>query len=70
MQALLDFEQHIIDTVIDLWRDNLRLCIMVADTSKTCCEISYHLCGSSEHFFKLSVQFDAFNGYFVVNFQR
>jgi len=25
------------------------------------------LCGSSEHFLKLSVQFGAFDGYFVVN---
>jgi len=46
------------------------MCMLVADTSNTCSEINYHLCGSSEHFLKLSVQFDAFNGYFVVNFKR
>jgi len=41
--------------------------MLVADTSNTFSEMNYHLCGSSEHFFKLSVQFDVFNGYSVVN---
>jgi len=46
------------------------MCMLVADTSNTCSEINYHLRGSLEHLFKLSVQFDAFNGYFEVNFKR
>jgi len=30
----------------------------------------FHLCGSTEHFLKLSMQSDAFNGYFVFNVER
>ena len=46
------------------------MCMLVADTSDTYSQTNYHLCGSAEHLFKLSVQFDAFNGYFVVNFKK
>jgi len=48
MQILSDFEQDIIDAVIDPWCDGLRsVCMLLADTSNTCFEMNYHLCGSS-----------------------
>jgi len=66
METLSDFESYIIDAVIDLRHDHLRSRVhAVTDTSTACSEINYHLRGSSKQFFELSVQFDAFNGYFV-----
>jgi len=72
MHTLSDFEQDIIDAVIDLWCDHLRSHVHAGGRHfkhKLWNQLSF-LCGSSEHLFKLSVQFDAFNGYFVVNFKR
>jgi len=44
------------------------VCMLVAETFNTCCKILLILlCGSSEHFLKLSLQFGAFDGDFVVN---
>jgi len=37
------------------------------NTLNTCSDINIHLCDSPEHFMKLSMKFDACNGYFVVN---
>jgi len=38
-----------------------------ADTLNTCSEMNLHLYDLPEHFMKLSMQFYARNGYFVVN---
>jgi len=52
---------------VTIWN---HVCMLVADTSNTCFEMNFHLRGLSEHFFKLSMQFDVFNAYFVVNIKR
>jgi len=41
-------------------------CMLVVDTLNTCSDINAHLCDSAEYFMKLSMKFDACNGYFVV----
>jgi len=43
------------------------VCILMADTLITCFDMSVHLYDSPEHFMKLSMEFDARNGYFAVN---
>jgi len=54
----LDFEQNIIEAAIDQWRDCLRSCVHAGGGHfehmlwNYC---SFVLCGSSEHFMKLSV---------------
>jgi len=45
MQAWFDFEQDIMDAVIDQWRDCLR----------SCSEMNVYLYDLSKHFMKLSV---------------
>ena len=52
MQTWCDFEQNVINAAIDQWRNRLRSCVLVADTLNTCLFV---LCGSSEHFVKLSL---------------
>jgi len=45
-QTWVDFEQNVIEAAIDQWRDSLRscrLCMLVADTLNTCCEIIVYL---------------------------
>jgi len=45
----------------------LCVCVLLADTSSTCSDMNYK---NKEYFFKLSMQFDAFNGYFVVDIKK
>jgi len=49
-QTWVDFEQNVVDAAIDQ-------CMLVVDTLRTCFEIIVYfvLCGSSEHFMKLSM---------------
>jgi len=69
-QTWVDFEQNVIEAAIDQWRDSLRSCMRVGgghfeNMLRNYC--LFVLCGSSEHFMKLSMQFGACDGYFVVN---
>jgi len=41
--------------------------MLVVDTLNACSDLNVHLYDSPEHFMKLSMEFDACNGYFVVN---
>ena len=68
MQTWFDFDPDIIDTAIDQQRGHLssHVCMLVVDTLNTCADINVHLRDSAEHFMKLSMKFDARNGYFVV----
>jgi len=43
------------------------VCMLVVDTLIACSDMSVHLHDSPEHFMKLSMEFDACNGYFVVH---
>jgi len=43
------------------------MCMLMVDTLNTCCDTNIHLGDSPEHFMELSMQFDACNGYYVVN---
>jgi len=53
MQTWFDFDQDIIDTAIDQWRDCLRLCVCAGGGPlKTCSEMNVHLCDSTEHFYE------------------
>jgi len=58
MQTWFDFEQHDIEAAIDQWHDRLRSCVHAAGRNfehmlwNYC---SFVLCGSSEHFVKLSL---------------
>jgi len=59
MQTWFDFEQNIIDAAIVQWLDRLRLCErwwrkLWTHAVKLC---AFVLCGLSEHFMKLSMQF-------------
>jgi len=69
-QTLSNFKQDITDAVIDLWHDCLRSHVYAGGRHFKHMLWSCHLCGSSEHFCKLSMQFDVFNDYFVVNIKR
>jgi len=45
-QTWVDFEQNVIEAASDQWRDRLRsrlVCVLVADTLNTCCEIIVYL---------------------------
>jgi len=63
MQTWCNFEQDVIDTA----KVQVTSGMLMADMSNTCSEMNFHLYGSSEHFTKLKMQFEADNGYFVVN---
>jgi len=57
-QTWVDFEQNVIEAAIDQWRDSLRLCVRAGGGHfehmlRNYC--SFVLCGSSEHFMKLSM---------------
>jgi len=65
MQTLSVFEQDIIDTVTELWCDQLRSHVHAGGRHfKQMLEMNFHLCGSS-NISILSMQFEAFNGYFI-----
>jgi len=64
MQTWFDFKQDVIDSTIGQWD---HVCVLMADTMNTCSEVNDHLYDLSEHFVKLSVSFEAFNGYFVIS---
>jgi len=58
MQTWFDFEQNVIEDAIDQWRDRLRSCVRAGDEHfehmlRNYC--FFVLCGSSEHFLKLSL---------------
>jgi len=59
IQTWVDFEQNVIEAAIDQWRHHLRSCVHVGDGHSeehmlwNYC--SFVLCGSSEHFMKLSM---------------
>jgi len=58
MQTWVDFEQNVIEAAIDQWRNRLRSCVRAGDGHSehmlwNYC--SFVLCGSSEHFLKLSM---------------
>jgi len=58
MQTLVDFEQSIIEAAIDQWRDSLRSCMRAGGGHFEHMLQNYCLfvlCGSSEHFMKLSM---------------
>ena len=42
------------------------MCVLVVQTLNTCSGMNVHLYDSLEHFTKLSIEFDARNGYFVL----
>jgi len=57
-QTWVDFEQNVIEAAIDQWRDSLRSCMRAGSGHfehmlRNYCLIV--LCGSSEHFMKLSM---------------
>jgi len=55
-QTWVDFEQNVIEAVIDQWRDSLRSWMrVVADTLKTCCEIVYLYYMVHQNHIKLSM---------------
>jgi len=43
--------------------------MLVVDTLNACCDLNVRLYDSPEHLMKLSMQFDACKGYFVVNIE-
>ena len=43
MQTWFDFEHNVINAAIGQWCDCLRVCMLVAETLNTCCEIIVHL---------------------------
>ena len=43
------------------------MCVLVVDTLNTCYDTNVRLCDSPEHFMKLSMKYDACNGYLVGN---
>jgi len=64
MQTCFDFDWNIINAGVTI-EDHV--CMLVVDTLNTCSDMSVHLYDSPEHFMKLSMEFDASNGYFVIN---
>ena len=62
VQTCFDFDRNIINAGMTI-RDHV--CMLVVDTLNACSDVNVHLCDSPEHFMKLSMQFDACNGYFV-----
>ena len=57
-QTWVEFEQNITEAAIDQWRDSLRSCMHAGGRHfehmrRNCC--LFVLCGSSEHFMKLSM---------------
>ena len=57
-QTWVDFEQNVIDAAIDQWRDSLRSCTRAGGghfEHMLCNYYLFVLCGSSEHFVKLSM---------------
>jgi len=57
-QTWVDFEQNVIQAAIDQWRDSLRSCVRTGSGHfehmlRNYC--LFVLCGSSEHFVKLSM---------------
>jgi len=67
MQTSFDFDQNIIDNGVTVWD---HVCMLMVDTLNTRCDMTVHLYDSPEDFMKLSMQFHARNGYFVVNIKR
>jgi len=60
MRTCFHFEQNVIDAAIDQWWERLRSCVRAADRHfEHMLWIECHLYDSSEHFMKLSMQFDA-----------
>jgi len=62
-----DMQNALVDAMTDQWHDRLRIRVHAGGGHfkySTCAEMNFHLCGSSEHLI-LSMQFDAFDGYFV-----
>jgi len=62
MQTWFDYEQNVIDAAIDQWRDRLRSCVSAGSTHVEQSLWNYCslvLCGWSEYFMKLSMQFGA-----------
>jgi len=57
MQTWFDFEQNVIKAVIDQWLDRLRSCVHAGKSFEHMLWYygSFVLCGSSEHFMKLSL---------------
>jgi len=55
IQTWFDFDQDIIDTVIDQCRDWGHVRVLVMDTLNTYSNTNVHLCDSSEYFVKLSM---------------
>ena len=70
MQTWFDFDLDIIDTAVDQQRGHLRSCVHAGGGHFKHNDINVHLCYSPEHFMKLSMKFDARNGYFVVSIKR
>ena len=62
MQTWFDFDQDITDPAINQWRDHLRSCVCAGGGRFE------HM--SLECLIKLSMWFDAYDGYFVVNIIR
>jgi len=58
------FDRNIIDAVVTIWD---HVYITEVDTLNTCSDMNVHLHDSSAHFMKLSMSFDACNGYFEVS---
>jgi len=72
-QILVESEGNVIEAATDQWRDRLWCVRAVGLLGR---HFEHHavkllfigiICGSSEHFTKLSMQFVAFDGYYVVN---
>jgi len=58
MQSWFDFEQNVIQAMIDQWRDSLRSCVHAGGGPFELTLWNYCLfvlCGSMEHFMKLSL---------------
>jgi len=60
MQTWFDFEQNAINAAIDQWRDRLRSCVradggLLEHAVKLLLICIMCLCGSAEHFMKLSM---------------
>jgi len=58
MQTWIDFEQNVIEAANDQWRDSLRSCVRAGGGHFEHMPRNYCLfvlCGSSEHFMKLSM---------------